>query len=60
MRIRLGNFQQQVLDVEGFTLSDYISENKFCSQKIRGLCAENLLRDNDVDDFELDFVSSPS
>ena len=50
MRIRLGSFQQQVLDVERFTLSDYISENKFtktrlyllskeksCSQKITDL-----------------------
>ena len=72
MRIRLGSFQQQVLDVERFTLSDYISENKFTktrlyllskekprSQKIRDLCTENLLQDDD-DDFELDCVSSPS
>ena len=72
MRIRHGNFQQQVLDVERFTLSDYISKNKFTktrlyllskekprSQKIRDLCTENLLQDDD-DDFELDFVSSPS
>ena len=73
MRIRLDSFQQQVLDVERFTLSDYISENKFTktrlyllskekprSQKIRDLCTENLLQDDDNDDFELDFVSSPS
>ena len=73
MRIRLGNFQQQVLDVERFTLSDYISQNKFTkarlyllskeksrSQKIRDLCTENLLKEDDGDDFKLDFVSSAS
>ena len=75
MRIRLGKFQQQMLDVERLTSSDYISENKFtkttmyflskeksCSQKIRDLCTENLLKDDDDDDdddddgnLELDF-----
>ena len=28
MQIRLGNFQQQMLDGERFNLPDYISENK--------------------------------
>ena len=73
MRIRLGNFQQQVLDVERFTLSDYIRDKvvfaikgKVSLTKIRDLCTENLLKDDDDDDddndddFELDFVSSPS
>ena len=67
MRIRLGNFQQQMLDVERFTSSDYISENKFtktrmyflskekyCSQKIRDLCTENLLKGHDDDDYDDD------
>ena len=72
MQIRLGNFQQQVLDVERFNSSDYKSKNKFTktrlyllskeksrSQKIRDLCTENLLKDDDGNDsFELDFVSS--
>ena len=76
MRIRFGSFQQQVLDVERFTLSDYISKNKFTktrlyllskekprSQKIRDSCTESLLQDDDDDDdddFELNFVSSLS
>ena len=29
MRMRFGNFQQQVLDIERFNVSDYISKNKF-------------------------------
>ena len=70
MRMRFGNFQQQVLDIERFNVSDYISKNKFTKtslyllskkkktrpQKIRDLCKANLLEDDDDDDnFELDF-----
>ena len=32
MQIRLGNFQQQVMDIERFTLIGYISENKLPRQ----------------------------
>ena len=71
MQIRLGNFQQQVLDGERFNLSDYISKNKFTktrqyllseetshSQKIRDLSTENLLKDDNADDLELAAVFS--
>ena len=40
MRIRLDNFQRQVLDVEPFTISGYISENKFTKTRLYLLSKE--------------------